>query len=56
MKDIDQEIIKFDYDGNYLKQKGMKEGASIGKTLKLIENEWINNCLLYTSPSPRDPE
>ena len=29
--------------GNYLKEKGMKEGALIGKTLKLIEKEWLDN-------------
>tara|TARA_B100000579_G_scaffold433192_1_gene451484 strand:- start:2757 stop:4016 length:1260 start_codon:yes stop_codon:yes gene_type:complete len=36
-------IPKFIYDGHYLKKKGIKEGATIGKTIKLIENEWINN-------------
>ena len=36
-------IPKFNFDGSYLKEKGMKEGALIGKTLKLIENEWLNN-------------
>ena len=36
-------IPKLIYDGSYLKEKGMKEGAIIGKTLKLIENEWLNN-------------
>ena len=34
---------KLSFDGNYLKEKGMKEGASIGKTLKLIEKEWLDN-------------
>ena len=33
----------FKYDGEYLKKKGMREGALIGRTLKLIEKEWINN-------------
>ena len=37
------DIPKLSFDGNYLKEKGMKEGALIGKTLKLIESEWINN-------------
>ncbi len=37
------EIPKFSFDGNFLKEKGMKEGALIGKTLKLIESEWLNN-------------
>tara|TARA_B100000945_G_C19934708_1_gene391200 strand:- start:268 stop:495 length:228 start_codon:yes stop_codon:yes gene_type:complete len=36
-------IPQFAFDGNYLKEKGMKEGAIIGKTLKLIEAEWLNN-------------
>jgi len=34
---------KFSFDGNYLKEKGMQEGTLIGKTLKLIENEWLDN-------------
>ena len=41
IKKID--IPKFSFDGNYLKEKGMKEGALIGKTLKLIESEWLDN-------------
>ena len=36
-------IPKLSFDGKYLKEKGMKEGALIGKTLKLIEQEWIDN-------------
>jgi len=36
-------IPKFSFDGKYLKEKGMKEGALIGKTLKLIENEWLEH-------------
>ncbi len=36
-------IPKFSFDGNYLKEKGMKEGALIGKTIKLIEKEWLDN-------------
>ena len=36
-------IPKFSFDGNYLKEKGMQEGTLIGKTLKLIENEWLDN-------------
>ncbi len=36
-------IPKFPFNGKYLKEKGMIEGALIGKTLKLIEGEWINN-------------
>ena len=37
------DIPKFSFDGNYLKEKGMQEGALIGKTLKLIESEWLDN-------------
>ena len=36
-------VPNFSFDGNYLINKGMREGASIGKTLKLIEEEWLNN-------------
>ena len=36
-------IPKFSFDGNYLKEKGMKEGALIGKTLEAIELEWLDN-------------
>ena len=36
-------VPKFPYDGNFLKDKGMKEGALIGKTLKLLEKEWLDN-------------
>ena len=34
---------QFPFDGNYLKDKGIKEGKSVGKTLKLIQDEWLNN-------------
>ena len=37
------DIPKFSFDGNYLKEKGMAEGVLIGKTLKLIEDEWLDN-------------
>ena len=36
-------IPKFSFDGNYLIKNGMKEGALMGKTLKIIESEWLNN-------------
>ena len=36
-------IPKFSFDGDYLKEKGMQEGAQIGKTLKIIELEWLDN-------------
>ena len=31
------------FDGNYLIKNGMKEGSALGKVLKEIEEEWINN-------------
>ena len=33
----------FPIDGLYLMKNGMKEGAALGRVLKIIENEWINN-------------
>ena len=34
---------EFNYDGKYLLDKGMQQGVLIGKTLKKIEEEWIDN-------------
>ena len=36
-------VPHFSYDGNFLKKNGLKEGTIIGKTLKIIESEWIKN-------------
>ena len=36
-------IPKLPFDGNFLKKNGMKEGTLIGKTLKMIEQEWLDN-------------
>ncbi len=36
-------IPKFSFDGKYLKENGMIEGTLIGKTLELIEQEWLDN-------------
>ena len=36
-------IPKFSFNGNYLKEKGMKEGVLVGKTLAMIEREWLDN-------------
>ena len=33
----------FPIDGETLKQKGMEEGQSLGRVLKTLEKEWINN-------------
>ncbi len=44
LKEINKVTIpKFSLDGNYLKNKGLNEGILIGKTLKLLEEEWIND-------------
>ena len=44
LKKIDElNIPNFVYDGHYLKNCGMKEGTLIGKTLKIIEDEWLSN-------------
>ena len=42
-ENLHQNIPDFYFDGNYLKAKGMKEGILIGKTIKLIEKEWLDN-------------
>ena len=34
---------KFDIDGKYLMDKGMREGVLLGKVLRKIEEEWIEN-------------
>ncbi len=36
-------LPEFPYDGNFLKEKGIKEGKVIGKILRLIKNEWLDN-------------
>ena len=36
-------VPKFPFDGNYLKKRGIKEGEVLGRTLKLLENDWIEN-------------
>ncbi len=36
-------VPKFHIDGDYLKKNGVKEGETLGKLLKVIENEWIKN-------------
>ena len=36
-------IPKFHVNGEYLKKNGMKEGKPLGKVLKKIESEWVNN-------------
>ena len=38
----------FPYDGKYLIQNGMKQGSSLGKAMKAIEEEWINNSFMIS--------
>ena len=34
---------KFNINGEFLKQNGMKESENLGRVLKVIEDEWIKN-------------
>ena len=34
-------IPTFPFDGDYLKKRGLKEGAILGKILKQIEKDWL---------------
>ena len=36
-------IPKFPISGDYLKKHGFKTGKELGKKLKLLEEQWINN-------------
>jgi tRNA nucleotidyltransferase/poly(A) polymerase len=40
---LQSKVHTFPIDGKYLMQHGMKEGSTLGKVLKIIENEWIIN-------------
>ena len=42
-KILQSKIYKLPVDGRYLIQNGMKEGAALGKVLKIIEKEWVSN-------------
>ena len=42
-KILQSKLHTFPIDGKYLIQNGMKEGLALGKVLKMIEDEWINN-------------
>ena len=44
MKNIlKSKIQKFNIDGKYLIEQGMREGVLLGKVLRKIEEEWIEN-------------
>ena len=47
-------IPKFHIDGEYLKKKGMKEGKNLGKVLKVLEDEWLNNDFKISNDKIRD--
>ena len=40
---LQSKLHTFPIDGKYLIKNGMKEGLTLGKVLKMIEDEWINN-------------
>ena len=40
---LQSKLHAFPIDGKYLIKNGMKEGSALGKVLKMIEEEWINN-------------
>ncbi len=42
-KILKSKIHKFDIDGKYLIERGMREGVLLGKVLRNIEKEWIEN-------------
>ena len=42
-KILKSKIHKFSIDGKYLIKNGMQEGPLMGKAIKKIEDEWINN-------------
>ena len=42
-KILQSKTFVFPFDGKYLIQNGMQEGAKIGRVLKTIEKEWMNN-------------
>ena len=40
---LQSKLHTFPFNGKYLIKNGMKEGLALGKVLKMIEDEWINN-------------
>ena len=51
---LKSKIYKFTIDGNYLKNNGMKQGVLMGKVLKKVEEEWINNNFKITNDRIRE--
>ena len=42
-KILKTQVPTFPIDGELLKEKGIKEGQSLGNVLKKLEKEWVNN-------------
>ena len=42
-KILKTKVPLFKINGEFLKQRGMKEGQHLGNVLKLLEKEWVNN-------------
>ena len=40
---LQSKLHTFPLNGKFLIKNGMKEGLALGKVLKMIEDEWINN-------------
>ena len=47
-KILKSKIHKFNIDGKYLMENGMKQGLLMGKVLKEVEDEWIKNNFKIT--------
>ena len=47
-KILQSKVYKLPIDGKFLIQNGMKEGSNLGKVLKLIEKEWIENNFIIS--------
>ena len=43
MCEISNYCVRFQYTGDLLKKRGVREGKSMGIILKKIENNWLDN-------------
>ena len=50
----DSKVQKFPYSGEYLKNNGMKEGLVLGKVIKILEKEWIENNFKISNKRVRE--
>ena len=53
-KVLKSNVPKLHIDGDFLKKNGMKEGESLGKVLKKIESEWVNNDFKISNEKVKD--